>query len=647
MRGTLRHANAPGGDPRAGRRGVARQEPLAASIALLALFLLSARCGGPAPLFEEVTRDSGIFSSGQSYGAAWGDLDGDGRPDLWLPNHGDPPHLLRNFGGAGFVNFAQLLVGRDEGDVHAAAWVDVDNDGDQDIVEIGGAGGDANLTPNRVFVNTAGQLVDRAAELGLDLPLGRGRTAQWWDWDGDGWLDVAIHNARREDGQDPSGFYVQRGEHFEPTGLLAAVAGGRDLAFAQLADLDDDGDPEMMSHGWPQPNRIYDLDPGGFSDATDHFGLPDLVEVKDAAIGDFDGDLEPDVFLAVTGSRYSQLSHAVKGELRALLAPHAAEHGFDFAAEGPVTVAFDWWALQEEEVFIGSTGASPQRHSFTLDPLDPMTHGLAPHVSGVDLGAYLGFDPAQGVWQVRFSAPARGRLGLSIAGESISDAVALGFTGEAQGRQDRLFLMEGGVLVDRTEEAGLDAPTECESVAAGDFDNDRDLDLFLVCTGPAGQVPNRLYLNDGDGTFAVHPLAGGASGTNAGRGDAVAVADYDRDGFLDLFVTNGRGNPPLHDGPHQLFRNRGNQNHWLQIDLEGTTSNRDGIGARVTLTAGGTAQVRAQRGGFHGRAQDQKRLHFGLGPSTVVDELEVVWPSGIVQVLSALEADRIIAIVEP
>ena len=62
------------------------------------------------------------------------------------------------------------------------------------------------------------------------------------------------------------------------------------------------------------------------------------------------------------------------------------------------------------------------------------------------------------------------------------------------------------------------------------------------------------------------------------------MADYDRDGYLDLFVTNGRGAYPFNEGPDQLFRNIGSGNNWLQIDLKGTISNRDGIGARLFAT---------------------------------------------------------------
>jgi hypothetical protein len=133
-----------------------------------------------------------------------------------------------------------------------------------------------------------------------------------------------------------------------------------------------------------------------------------------------------------------------------------------------------------------------------------------------------------------------------------------------------------------------------------------------------------------------------------GRGDAAVVADYDRDGFLDLFITNGSDptSPFVVDGPHQLFHNRGNNNHWLEIDLEGVKSNRDGIGASIILEAGGTRQIREQRGGMHLLSQNHQRVHFGLGKNSMVDRLTIRWPSGTVQEIGRMAADRILKIRE-
>ena len=174
------------------------------------------------------------------------------------------------------------------------------------------------------------------------------------------------------------------------------------------------------------------------------------------------------------------------------------------------------------------------------------------------------------------------------------------------------------------------------------------LDLYIVATGNAGNRPNILYENQGDGTFIAVPDAGGATGTNLGVGDSVVTADYDLDGFLDLFVTNGIGLRNLSENaPFQLFRNQGNNNHWLEIDLEGVVSNRDGIGAQVFVTAGGVTQLREQSNGIHSKAQNHQRLHFGLADNSKVDEILIKWPSGQEQKINNVPADQLLHIIEP
>ena len=215
---------------------------------------------------------------------------------------------------------------------------------------------------------------------------------------------------------------------------------------------------------------------------------------------------------------------------------------------------------------------------------------------------------------------------------------------------DALYLQTDAGFENKTSWAGITVANACRSVVAADFDNDMDIDVYLACGGMDSNDPNTLYENLGDGKFQAVPNAGGAVGSSAGRGESVAVADYDRDGFLDLFLTNGddaEGEDTIQPGgPSQLFHNEGNNNHWLQVDLEGTLSNRDAVGARLLLTAGGVTQLREQNAGMHHKSQNQQRVHFGLGNNTIASELKIYWPSGIVTTINDIDADQIIRVVE-
>jgi hypothetical protein len=188
---------------------------------------------------------------------------------------------------------------------------------------------------------------------------------------------------------------------------------------------------------------------------------------------------------------------------------------------------------------------------------------------------------------------------------------------------------------------------------AADFDNDMDVDLFVLASGDIGQQENLMLLNDGTGHFKVVKSAGGAAGSMAGVGDSVTTADVDGDGFLDLFIANGGSmgrslGLPSDGGNYQLFRNvTKNGNHWLMIDLEGTRSNRDGIGAVVSVTAGGVTQTQMQGGGVHHRGQNHARLHFGLAKQVQVDRITVNWPSGAVLELQSVKANQVLRVKEP
>jgi tetratricopeptide (TPR) repeat protein len=130
----------------------------------------------------------------------------------------------------------------------------------------------------------------------------------------------------------------------------------------------------------------------------------------------------------------------------------------------------------------------------------------------------------------------------------------------------------------------------------------------------------------------------GLADTGDGRG--LAIADFDGDGDLDVYISNQGQNGVL-------YRNEiGSRNNWLQVDLVGTTCNRDAIGARVTLVSEGASQIREVNGGNGDHSQCPYRLHFGLGRRKVIDHLQVRWPNGYVKRLTGIRPNQILKITE-
>src|SRR5262249_41979318 len=153
----------------------------------------------------------------------------------------------------------------------------------------------------------------------------------------------------------------------------------------------------------------------------------------------------------------------------------------------------------------------------------------------------------------------------------------------------------------------------------------------------SGYEKKRLFHNLG-GRFRDEAARHGLDSTRDGRG--VAVADFDDDGRLDLFVANAGAEPYLYHNVEPL------PNHWVELVLQGTRSNREAVGAQVRLTAGGRTLLRFVDGGNGFAGESTKRVHFGLGPTMTVDRVEVRWPSGTKTTYARVPVDRISRLVE-
>jgi hypothetical protein len=193
-------------------------------------------------------------------------------------------------------------------------------------------------------------------------------------------------------------------------------------------------------------------------------------------------------------------------------------------------------------------------------------------------------------------------------------------------------------FVDKREEFGIIYDEGDVNAAFGDFDNDMDLDLYVSTLYPTHY--SKFYRNDGEAGFtdityesatAVHDCIG------------AVWADVDEDGDLDLLVSDRHGAQRV-----QLFVNRvGQEQGWVELLLEGTTTNRGAVGARVSLTAGGVSMMREVKGGGrHSNAQDSAVVHFGLGKAATIDKLSVRWAGGEAEEVAGAAPGKRFKIVE-
>lgn len=605
--------------------------------------------------FEEATASLGYGHVGPTYGMGWGDPNGDGLPDLWQGSHALSPVLHVNRGDGTFAVETDLWLEADfprSYDDHGVLWIDLDGDGREDLVESVGAQQGEGLGRSRVHLNLNGRFRDVGRTHALGHDLASGRCPVPLDWNGDGLSDVVMVAQPRVDGTKPTALFTQQADH---SYVLQAEATTEALPTAlcgQLADLNGDDRPELLAYARPANLVAYDLSGGTFEDVSRSVGIPASPTYPfDVIVGDFDNDLDNDLYV----TRWLESSHArvqeAQGYAGLALRLKEASSGIAFRTTGEVRISLDppgFWSPDDFKL-----GADCTRTVIAPDALGVIVtaqtreiQGRCPMTPGADTGMFIGVEDGRFYVNLATVPFNRGNVVVQSA-EPLTDVELLNVETLTEEQEttfyrDRLYMQNADGWKDEGWARGIQQLTTCTSAVSGDFDNDMDLDLFLVCATPVENTADLLYLNDGRGVFTL-AARHGAEGTGLGRGDSVSVADYDQDGFLDLLVTNGYGAAPFNYGPVQLFHNSGNEHHWLEIDLVGTRDTREAWGAKVIVRTPGTTQMREVSGGTHATAQNHRRLHVGLWTWDEAD-VEVRWPDGSVQTIDGVSADQVLRI---
>jgi len=234
---------------------------------------------------------------------------------------------------------------------------------------------------------------------------------------------------------------------------------------------------------------------------------------------------------------------------------------------------------------------------------------------------------------------------------------------------DLLMRNDGnGVFTDVAPELGLSDNHQSWSSAWGDFDNDGDQDMLI---GSSSSNYHKLMMNNGNGTF-TNVTAGSGFDTFGGQSIEWCTHDFNNDGYLDILGGGAMmyGDGALHftkddtapgnsgvgdfnaDGFLDIaswsgaFINDGNDNNWVKVNTIGTVSNKDGIGAKVYITSALGRQMRQVKSGDAFSTMSSLNSYFGLGQNAVIDEIEVRWPSGIVDLLTGIPVNSVVTIVE-
>jgi len=472
-----------------------------------------------------------------------------------------------------------------------ASLEDFNNDGFLDVF----ATSHGSRDQPKLFLNDGkGGFTDKSQEISLKGITG-GFNCLHADYDNDGWVDVFILRGAwlHESGKIPNSLLKNMGDGtFQDRTKSAGLLSFHPTQTASWADFDRDGDLDLFIGNESSPGALHACElfenqgDGTFKEVAREHGLGNIHEFVKACIwGDVDNDGWPDLYLSVLGGN-NRLYRNQQGNF--------VEMGLEAGVQAPYYSFPSWF-------------------------FDVNNDGLQDlFVCGYDLGDLNG-----------------------VAGDYARELMGI----PAQSEMPRLFINQGGFkFKDESATYGLNKVMFGMGANFGDLDNDGYLDFYVGTGAPdfSTVVPNRMFHNVRGIRFEEVTSAGNFGHIQKGHG--VAFGDLDRDGDQDIYEVMGGA----YEGDrftNILYENPISTNHWLVVELEGTTSNRDGIGSRIRIELdNGKAIYRTvSTGGSFGASSLQQEI--GLGTAQI-NQLSVQWSTGKESVFMDIDVNQKIRIVE-
>ncbi len=481
------------------------------------------------------------------------------------------------------------------------------------------------------------------------------------DFDGDGWMDIYAVNGRYLEGiSDPdsryknvrttSRLYRNKGDGtFEDVTEKAGVgAFGYGMGVA-VGDYDNDGHPDIYVTNFGKNILYHNNGNGTFTDVTAKAG----VACGQWSVGAIWIDYDKDGYLDLFVGNYLEFDNkyrlfyeadvypgplAYPGQLSVLYHNNhdgtftdvSAKAGINKKGRAMGVLSADYDDDGWPDIFVANDAMQNYMYhnngngTFTEVGIECGTafgqHGNAVSSMG---GDFADFD---GDGKLDLMVPAMNYIGIfRNLGRGLFEEISVP-TGVA--RVSAQFWSWGGDFMDFDNDGWPDL-----LIANGDGHRLSEKQEQLLMRNVAGPSGQRVFV---DVSRSVGPYFDTRS---VARG--LATGDFDNDGDLDFFVLNI-------DQPSVLLRNDGgNRNNWITLQLIGTKSNRDGIGAKVTVRSGDFIQVAEKMSASSYLSQNDPRLHFGLGQRTMVDEVTIQWPSGRTQKLKEVKANQFLKVIEP